>query len=152
MTGTRIVPALRAGLLATAMGLALLASGCSLREGTPANQQQPSRSPSGKYVLTVPIDTHSTQPGARMWRVTICDAQGKLLYQDAASDFIANLNVYWMWDENDRVWFYSSDTGDVFFWELAGGAWAKTHWGYGRTRQIERDLAPPASLYPPYVK
>ncbi len=152
MAKTRNVPALRAGLLAMAMGLALLAAGCSLRERAAANQQQPSKSPSGRYVLTVPIEAYSTQPGTRMWRVTIHDTQGKLLYQDATSGFVSNLNVYWTWDENDRVWLYSSDTGEVFFWELTGGAWAKTRWGYGRTRQIERDLAPPASLYPPYVK
>ncbi len=152
MANRGYIPALHSGLLITWMGLALLAAGCSLREGAPANQQQPSRSPSGRYVLTVPIEAYSTQPGARMWRVTIHDTQGKLLYQDTISDFVGNLNVYWTWDENDRVWLYSSDTGEVFFWELTGGAWAKTRWGYGRTRQIERDLAAPASLYPPYVK
>ncbi len=152
MAKTGNVPTLRAGLLITWIGLALLVAGCSLREGAPANQQQPSKSPSGKYVLTVPIKAHSTQPGDRMWRVTIQDAQGKLLYQDTTSDFVGNLNVYWAWDGDDRVWLYSSDTGDVFFWEPAGGAWVKAHWGYGRTRQIERDLAPPAGLYPHYVK
>ncbi len=152
MTKTRGVPARSAGLLAAALGLTLLAAGCLLREEAPANQQQPSRSPSGKYVLTVPIETSPTQPGPRMWRVTIHDTQGRLLYQDGASDFVGNLNVYWAWDGADRVWLYSSDTGEVFFWELAGDAWGKARWGYGRTRQIERDLASPASLYPPYVK
>jgi len=152
MAKTRGNPAPRAGLLAAAMGLALLAAGCSLRDGAPANQQQPSKSPSGRYVLTVPIETASGQSGTRMWRVTIHDAQGKLLYRDGASEFVGNLNVYWTWDGDDHVWLYSSDTGEVFFWELAGGAWARARWGYGRTRQIERDLAPPAGLYPPYVK
>ncbi len=123
--------------------LAMLA--CFARPAPPANQQQPLLSPSGLYRLTVPIEE-------RVWRVTIATHEGDLLYQDTEADFVGNLNVYWLWDEQERVWLYSSDTGAVFFWELQDGAWVKTLWGYGREREINRDLVPPPALYPSYVE
>jgi hypothetical protein len=135
------------------LGLAL-AFGCRRTQSLPPNQQQPSISPNGRYVLTVPIEPNETNPeyaGTRVWKVTISDQDGALLYRDDKSEFVGYLNAYWLWDSQDRVWLYNSDTGQVFFWELSDGEWLKTEWGHGRVGDIDRDLAPPPEVYPSYV-
>jgi hypothetical protein len=83
-------------------------SGCTRKAKT--NQRSPSTSPSGKYVLTVPIERDPTVGNLRYWRVTISDTTGKQLHKDN-SKFIGALNVYWCWDSADRVWLYNSDDG-----------------------------------------
>ena len=108
----------------------------------------------GTQWLTVPIERNELNPeyhNTRVWKVTISDPDDYLLYKDDESGFVGYLNVYWVWDSEDRVWLYNSDTGQVFFWELADGEWLKTEWGHGKVREIDRDLAPPPELYPPYV-
>ncbi len=131
--------------------LVVLIAGCS-PQPMPINQQQPLTSPSGSYILTVPIEKNPAYNNTSVWKVTITDKTRNLLYKDEASEFVGNLKVYWQWDEDDRVWLYNSDTGYVYFWEQDNNVWVKTLWGSGRTRQIERDLTPPAELYPSYVK
>jgi hypothetical protein len=126
-------------------------AGCSGRRSEAENQRQPLVSPSGQYVLTAPIEASPTMQG-RVWKVTIADAKGQVLYRDEASEFVGNLNVYWMWDEQERVWLYSSDTGAVYYWELRVEGWVKTYWGAGRERQGEGELEPPEKLYPEYVE
>lgn len=118
---------------------------------SPPNQIQPLTSPGGKFVLTVPIEKRSGC-NARVWKVTISDGQGKQLYKDNDSEFVGNLQVYWVWDKEDRVWLYNSDTSKVFYWELTEGEWGKVRWGYGRTKEVGGDLKPPSELYPPYVE
>jgi hypothetical protein len=86
-----------------------------------------------------------------VWKVTISDQDGKLLYKDENSELVGYLNAYWLWDGQDRVWLYNSDTGQVFFWELSDGEWPKTEWGHGRVGDIDRGLTPPPELYPSYV-
>lgn len=140
-------------LLPVCLLLALMLA-CGRTQPVPPNRQQPLTSPSGEYVLTLPIEENEVNPeyqGTPVWKVTISDAEGNLLYRDEASELVGYLSVYWAWDGEDRVWLYSSDTGDVFFWELADGAWVKTRWGHGRVREIDRDLEPPPELYPAYV-
>jgi hypothetical protein len=135
--------------------LLALAFGCRLRtELPPPNQQQPLTSPSGSYILTVPIEPNEVNPtyqNTKVWKVTISRPGGDVLYKDEASEFVGYLNVYWIWDAGDRAWLYNSDTGRVHFWELVEGEWVKTEWGHGQVREIDRDLAPPPDLYPPYV-
>ena len=132
-----------------------LVFGCLQTQSLPPNQQQSLISPSGKYVLTVPIERNETNPeyyNTKVWKVTIFDQDGNLLYKDDESEFVGYLNVYWVWGSEDRVWLYNSDTGRVFFWELSDGEWLKTEWGYGKMPEIDRDLAPPPELYPPYAQ
>jgi hypothetical protein len=45
------------------------------------------------------------------------EAHGEREYH---SEFVGYLNAYWLWDSQDRLWLYNSDTGRVFFWELSG--------------------------------
>jgi len=110
---------------------------------------QPLASPSGKYILTVPIERNPKDNNARVWKITIADSAGKQLYKDGSSKFVGHLNVYWVWDENDRVWLYNSDDGGVWFWEFDGTNWIKTYWGYGQDkREIDRKIDQPDALYP----
>lgn len=130
------------------------------RPPTPPNQQQGSPSPSGKYVLFVPNNERSENPTyaqLEVWKVTIKDTEGNVLYRHEESDFLSHLSVYWTWDADDRVWLYNTDDGNVHFWESNGEVWSHSAWGYGRStrsmhKTIDRDIAPPDSLYPDYFR
>jgi hypothetical protein len=131
-----------------------LVMACVQSTPVPLNQQQPLTSPSGSFVLTLPIEENRVNPQyetTRVWKVTISNPEGDVLYKDDESEFVGYLKVYWIWDGNDRVWLYSSDTGNVFFWELVGDEWIKTRWG-AAGREIDRSIEPPVDLYPPYAK
>lgn len=117
------------------------------------NQQDTVISPSGKYVLTVPIERSQREKGPfgygmPYWYVTISASDGRVLYRDLDENFDAIHNVYWIWDERDRVWLYNSDDGAVYFYEQADTTWSKRRWGDGRN---EPNLAPPQALYPSYL-
>jgi hypothetical protein len=110
----------------------------------PPNQQNPAVSPSGAYVLSMPVEQGQ-------WRLTIRDRKQRVLFQDH-SDFRRRFNVYLLWDRDDRVWLYNSDDSYVYFWELTLAGWRQTRWGYGHTREVKQDLTPPEALYPAYVR
>jgi hypothetical protein len=130
--------------------LSLILGGCAQISRKP-NQKSPSVSPSGKYILTVPVERDARKQNLPYWRVTISDDSGKILFKDD-SEFVAHLNVYWRWDSEDRAWLYNSDSGRVYFWESSEGGWKRSEWGHGRVKEIDRDLSPPAEVYPDYVK
>lgn len=124
----------------------------------PWNHLQPLASPSGKYVLTVPVEKDAGMASG-MWRVTISDLDGNELYKDRDSEFVGYLMSYWVWDAQDRVWLYDSDSGGVHYWELIGGSWKKREWesasrNLGKKNREESttansiQLQPPASLFP----
>jgi hypothetical protein len=108
------------------------------------NQRTPSASPSGKFVLTVPIEHDAADPAIPFWRVTISDPSGQQLYKDD-SKFIGTLNVYWCWDSDDRVWLYNSDDGKVFFWQFMDGRWQRSPPQAGPVK-------PPDELFPDYAR
>ena len=144
-------------LLATSvLALLLTLAGCSGQSAGPPlpNHIQPLNSPSGKYVLTVPIETtrNPKDPGRPVWKVTIADPAGQILYRDDDSLFRGDRNSYWTWDSSDRAWLYYSDSGNVFFWEPQDGNWQKAEWGHAHKRSIARDITPPDGLYPEYLK
>ena len=118
------------------------------------NQRQPLTSPSGKYVLTVPIERSKERRsslgfGSPYWHVTISDPNGNVLYRDPEEDFPGRFGTYWVWDKEDRVWLYGSDAGTVFY-ECVDGIWTRRERGYGKEGNGEKDIAPPESLYPSY--
>jgi hypothetical protein len=113
------------------------------------NQTQSSTSPSGKYVLTLPIEANPAYRNIEVWKVKISKPDGTVLYKDDASEFGGGFNVYWAWDDADRVWLYNSDDSWVYFWEFDGTKWTKTRWGYGPDkREIDRNIEQPEILYP----
>ncbi|MGE5473893.1 MAG: hypothetical protein ACM3UU_06695 [Ignavibacteriales bacterium] len=116
------------------------------------NEKSPSLSYSGKYVLTIPIDRNKNYNDNFVWKITIKSKDGKLLYRDENSKFVGHLNVYWIWDSKDNVWLYNSDDGFVYYWTSMNGIWEKKKWGYGKNKQIEANIYPPAELYPYYEK
>ncbi|MEN6428037.1 MAG: hypothetical protein ABFE13_22010 [Phycisphaerales bacterium] len=126
------------------------------REQKP-NQREPLPSPSGRYVLTVPIERSSSYKGPLgygmpFWHVTISDSNETVLYRDPNEDFHGIHNVYWVWDDQDRVWLYNSDNGAEYFYERTGLTWSRSRWGGGTPGQGVQRAAPPDALYPPYVR
>ncbi len=120
------------------------------------NQREPSTSPSGAHVLTVPIERSETDKGSfgygfPYWRVTISDPNGNLLYRDAEDKFAGIRRIYWVWDANDIVWLFDSDDSGVYFYRRTEGQWSRDRWGSGKTGRVELGIAPPVSLYPDYV-
>jgi hypothetical protein len=76
--------------------------------------------------------------------VTITDTSGKVLYKDDASEMAGNLNVYWGWVSQDRVWVYNSDDGKIWRWELLNSTWTKI--------QSHTSDGIPAYVLPPYAQ
>jgi len=104
----RFIPAFSSGVI-----LFLLLAGCADRKMKNQTQHLPSRD--GRYTVDVPIEKSAKKKGV-FWKVTNRDHSGKQLYKDDDSDFIGYLNVYWLWDNRDRLWLYCSDEGTVFMW------------------------------------
>ena len=123
---------------------ALVINGCSTVPPKP-NQRNPSTSPSGKFVLTVPIERDPTDRNLPFWRVTISDTTGKLLYKDD-SKVIGTLNVYWCWDSADRVWLYNSDDGAMYVWQVLDSQWQRLPF------TVAEPLKPPDELLPDYER
>lgn len=120
------------------------------------NQREPGTSPSGRYVLTVPIERSKVQKGPLgfgmpYWHVTISDPNGKVVYRDVEDKFAGIRNVYWTWGDGDIAWLYDSDDGSVYYYQCANGQWTRNRWGSGKTGYAEQGIAPPVSLYPSYV-
>lgn len=125
------------------------------REQKP-NQREPLSSPSGWYVLTVPIERSGCHRGPLgygmpFWHVTISDPNGVVLYRDPNEDFHGIHNIYWVWDDQDRVWLYNSDDGAEYFYVRTDSTWSRSRWGGGKPGQGVQPAAPPKALYPPYV-
>ena len=107
------------------------------------NQKQGFTSPSGRYVLNVPIEEDS-QAQRHYWRVTISDTNGTVLFKDDAP-LLGRFNVYWYWDKDDRVWLVNSDNGNTYYWEVDNnGRWQRTQWH----QDDPKSLSPPPELYP----
>ena len=126
--------------------LFLVLIGCSPK-AAPPNQKQGAVSPSGNYILNVPIEPQTTNPqykGTPVWKITIADASGAVLYKDEDSTMVGNLNVYWGWDAKDRAWAYNSDDGRIWRWELAADGWKKN--------KAEKSDGMPEFVLPGYEK
>jgi hypothetical protein len=118
------------------------------------NRRQPLISPSGKYILTVPLERSGVRArpiwgsAPQAWHVTIAERNGTVVYRDPANYFPRESRLYWAWDANDRVWLYDGERHGVCFYENVSDTWGKTEWGHGKAGRIARDIAPPMSLYP----
>jgi len=112
------------------------------------NKRQSQVSPSGKYVLNVPIERTGDRNlfgfGEPYRHVKISDTKGSVLYRDHRKDFPGRFGTYWIWDEKDRAWIFGSDLG-TFYYECTDGTWTRHGWVKNNT---EKSIEPPASLYP----
>jgi hypothetical protein len=116
---------------------------CTRGEVDRPNQRQRFQSPSGRYVVNVPIE-RDAQDNHRYWRVTILDEKGVVVFKDD-SKFVGNLNVYWYWDQNDRLWLANSDNGNIYYWETdKNGNWQRSQW----SKDKKQSLIPPHELFP----
>ena len=98
------------------------------------NQEQNALSPSGKFVLKLPIEPQEINPaykGTKVWKVTICSPNGEILYKDEESTMVGSLNVYWGWGLHDVVWVWNSDDGRTWRWEETERGWQKTESEHG---------------------
>ncbi|MHC4244692.1 MAG: hypothetical protein ACYS3N_21220 [Planctomycetota bacterium] len=116
------------------------------------NKRQLLTSPSGKYVLNVPIERSKEERGllgfgSPYWHVTISDQNGNILYRDPERDFPGWFGTYWVWDEKDRVWIFGSDSG-TFYYECTNDIWTRYGWRQDNKDNTEIDIEPPKSLYP----
>jgi hypothetical protein len=115
------------------------------------NKQQSVISPSGIYVLNVPIERSGEHGlfgfGEPYRHVIISDTKGNILYRDHRKDFPGRFGTYWLWDENDRAWIFGSDTG-TFYYECTDGTWTRHGWAKNIKDNSEKDIVPPESLYP----
>lgn len=129
----------------------------------PVNHQSPSTSPSGKYVVEMPIGPEGQQLG--YWRPTIRDQQGRVLYEESEDIFAGWLQIYWIWDERDRLWVYNSDTGSKYWWEVNDDGARRNSWYEYELERAKIDAylctgtlpeprpkpLPPIGLFPDYV-
>jgi hypothetical protein len=148
----RLRKAARTTLLTAAIAPVLLAS-CRDHECArfymPPNQTQDLPSPDSSLVLTVP--RWEDPDGNTFWRVTIADTSGTVLYVDSLSEYVGNLNVYWSWDGDGRVWLYNSDDGMVHFYSPGAGGWEHAVYGPAGEPRVPGLPDPPAGLFPGYV-
>lgn len=114
-----------------------------VRPPQPANKKNPAVSPSGLYKATISSPTPN-------WIVRIDDDAGRTFKEE--TDFVSHLNIYWIWDSNDRLWIYNSDDGQVHSWARnSDGAWNHVKWGSARRGGTGWTNSPPDALYPDYV-
>lgn len=84
-------------------------------------------SPSGGYEAYLTISQCSD--GYRIWVVNITTGEDKVELLEFMNNYPANLMAYIAWDDQDRLWFYSSDDGRYFYWERTeGGNWEMYSW------------------------
>ena len=123
--------------------LVMLLGSCTTATVDKPNQRQRFQSPSGRYIVNVPIE-RDAQDNHLYWRVTISDEKGVVVFKDD-SKFVGNLNVYWYWGKNDRLWLANSDNGNIYYWENDNnGNWRRTEWNQDKTQS----LVPPPELFP----
>lgn len=105
------------------------------------NQVSPSTSPSGLYEVSVRAQ------GGWEFHIRSTNDQKKWTVETA---IMSHFSVYWVWDAQDRLWIYNSDSARVSFLRRTVDGWQTVTWGYSRTRDAEftENLQPPEALYP----
>lgn len=108
----------------------------------PPNQQPKLVSYDRKYTMKMDMKHNR-------WIVSIYDERGNKLYCDDNSSLRGQLNVYWTWDHDDRLWLYNSDDSFVYYWAKSPMGWKKVCWSSESDKNIRR-FYPPKALYPKY--
>lgn len=114
--------------------MTLLLAGCA---APPANRVLPQRSPDGRYAFDFDRGIPLIREGRRM------------ALRDEAAPFRKGPDLYWLWDEADRLWLYRASDGAVGYYTRDAEGWRRHVWTGERSARPERDLLPPLGLYPP---
>jgi hypothetical protein len=103
-------------------------SNSSSLPGTVATPSRSAVSPSGRYELRVFRDLSKVQQyGDRFpfYGFQIVDSSNdpcNIIFQSKES-YIATHTLYFLWDDQDRVWVYSGDVGTLFWIVESNGDW-----------------------------
>jgi len=98
-------------------------------------------SPSGEYVAFLSIQ--SLPEGYGVWVVNVTGGEDRVLLAEVMPDHPASLMAYLAWDDDDRLWWYGSDDGSVFYWVRSGTAWTRLTYSSGG----DEGPVPPPSLF-----
>jgi hypothetical protein len=109
----------------------------------PLNKQRPAIAPGGRFTARV------VAPGD-WWEIHITGTDGSK--HDETTEFVGHLNVYWLWDDSERLWIYNSDDGGLHFWHRDHNQWKHVEWGWGGEKKTSLDVVPPAAVFPDYAK
>lgn len=123
--------------------LLLLAEALLPRGSQKPNHLNPAPSPDGRYEARF----SSPAPG---WDIVVVDKETGKKWKEETS-FMPHFQIYWRWDESNRLWVYNSDDAGVHFLEPSTGEWMLRQWGSShRAEPGMGPLAPPPELYPDY--
>lgn len=111
----------------------------------PPNKLNPTLSSDGVY------EARFASPNEG-WEIVLTDQRARTKTK-IETEFVPHLQIYWHWDDANRLWIYNSDDGSVHFAAFTDGEWRLRRWGYGHQRSAgsPSDFDPPAQLYPPYA-
>lgn len=105
-----------------------------------ARPEHPVISPSGKYQLQI---KEGIDGEARVNRFCIAkiekDGQKPKVVYCSKDDFATRFKLYFLWDDSDRVWVYSSDIGTFYWARVTDDLWEKHVHG-------DNDIPPPAII------
>ena len=141
----RLNPLLRSIAFTAPFWILLILPILGIKPERPENKQRPAISANGAYEATV-----GTFDG--IWVVKIEEQATGEIYTEQ-TDFVAHLNVYWIWDSSDNFWLYNRDDSGVHVWILEDETWKHHEWGWGGERKNENlTIDPPLALLPDYAK
>ncbi len=109
------------------------------RRAAGGSQQQDQASPDGAFVVKVPIVGAEGRDFASYWTPRIEAAGGEVVFEDSLG-FPARFNVYWGWDDQQRLWLYNTDDGLVWIYAAGPEGWARSAW------ERQDELIPPAEI------
>ncbi len=109
---------------------------------TVATLEHAAPSPDGRHTLTL------LQPDAKTLSFCVTDAEGAEVLAPADT-WAGRHRTHFLWDDDGRVWVYSSDIGTYVWEESDDGSWSKITWyGSGLTapaflqEQVPKRFAP----------
>lgn len=130
----------------------LMLTGCSMSKSS--QQKSPLASPSGTYTLKVEKHKAPGDGAGTFWYPEIVDQGGDRIYRDGTG-FPSTAELSWAWDEQDRVWIYSTESESVDVIEkradMGGNFWRRV-WTGSHPCAAGPDACPPLSIYPAEVK
>jgi len=100
----------------------------------------PLESPSGEYRAWLSVN--EGPEGWNIWVVHITGVEDQVELLEFMENYPASLLAYIAWDDDDRLWFYSSDDGRYFYWENTEEGWKGYSWSILESSQIY----PPGAL------